>query len=107
MREPVAQQGDGLGEKHLSTVRVSLIASVAALGGFLFGFDTAVINGAIGALERNFTAHAAAVGLSVSSALLGAAAGAVLAGRLADRHGRTRTMLATSLLFVASAAGSG
>ncbi|WP_437619692.1 sugar porter family MFS transporter [Sorangium sp. So ce1151] len=107
MREPVAQQGDGLGEKHLSTVRVSLVASVAALGGFLFGFDTAVINGAIGALEKNFTAHAAAVGLSVSSALLGAAAGAVLAGRLADRHGRTRTMLATSLLFVASAAGSG
>ncbi|WP_438004551.1 sugar porter family MFS transporter [Sorangium sp. So ce321] len=107
MRKPVAQQGDGLGEKHLSTVRVSLIASVAALGGFLFGFDTAVINGAISALEKNFTAHAAAVGLSVSSALLGAAVGAVLAGRLADRYGRTRTMLATSLLFVASAAGSG
>ncbi|MGK3960071.1 sugar porter family MFS transporter [Sorangium sp. So ce118] len=107
MRKPVAQQGDGLGEKHLSTVRVALIASVAALGGFLFGFDTAVINGALGALEKIFTAHAAAVGLSVSSALLGAAAGAVLAGRLADRYGRTRTMLATSLLFVASAAGSG
>ncbi|WP_437957151.1 sugar porter family MFS transporter [Sorangium sp. So ce119] len=107
MRDPTAQQGHGHAEQHVSTARIALIASVAALGGFLFGFDTAVINGAVGALERMFAAQAVTVGLSVSSALLGAAAGAVFAGRLADRHGRTRTMLATSLLFVVSAAGSG
>ncbi|WP_437680000.1 sugar porter family MFS transporter [Sorangium sp. So ce131] len=107
MGEPAVHPGDGPGEKHTPTTRVALLASVAALGGFLFGFDTAVINGAVGALEKVFTAHAAAVGLAVSSALLGAAAGAVIAGRLADRFGRTRTMLATALLFVGSAAGSG
>lgn len=107
MAEPAAQQEDGRGDEPLSTVRIALIASVAALGGFLFGFDTAVINGAVGALQRVFSAHPGTVGLSVSSALLGAAAGAVLAGRLADRYGRTRTMIATSLLFVVSAAGSG
>ncbi|MGK4008293.1 sugar porter family MFS transporter [Sorangium sp. So ce1036] len=107
MGEPVAQRGVGLGEAHTPTTRVALLASVAALGGFLFGFDTAVINGAVGALETVFTARATTVGLAVSSALLGAAAGAVLAGRLADRHGRTRTMLITSVLFVVSAAGSG
>lgn len=107
MREPVAQRGSEIGEAHTPTIRVALIASVAALGGFLFGFDTAVINGAVGALEILFAARAATVGLAVSSALVGAAAGAVLAGKLADRYGRTRTMLVTSMLFVVSAAGSG
>lgn len=94
-------------ERQVSTARIALSASVAAVGGFLFGFDTAVINGAVGALEKTFGARAGAIGLSVSSALLGAAVGALLAGRLADRYGRVRTMLLTAALFVVSAAGSG
>jgi MFS transporter, SP family, sugar:H+ symporter len=95
------------GGPRVPTARIVMVASVAALGGFLFGYDTAVINGAVGALQKAFGARAIAVGLSVSSALLGAAAGALLAGRLADRYGRVRTMLLTAGLFVASAAGSG
>ena len=50
--------------------------SVAALGGFLFGYDSAVINGAVSAVERQFDADAASLGFAVASALLGAAAGA-------------------------------
>jgi len=92
---------------ELSTSRVVAIAAVAALGGFLFGFDTAVINGTVGALQAQFTAGSWALGLTVSSALLGSAAGAFWAGRLADRYGRTRTMMVASLFFTVSALGSG
>ena len=61
------------------------IASVAALGGFLFGYDSAVINGAVSAIETRFEVGSASLGFAVASALLGAAAGAIYAGRLADR----------------------
>ena len=73
------------------------IATTAALGGFLFGFDTAVINGAVIALEETFQATAWIIGLSVSLALLGSAAGAFAAGPLADRVGRTRCMVWASV----------
>ncbi|HKJ11119.1 MAG TPA: sugar porter family MFS transporter [Ornithinimicrobium sp.] len=93
-------QGYYLGKAiHLSTV--------AALGGLLFGFDTAVINGAVGAIETDFQIGAGLLGFVVSSALLGCVAGAYLAGRLADRIGRTRTMVVAAILFLASAVGSG
>ena len=84
-----------------------LIASTAALGGFLFGFDTAVINGAVVALKNTFGAGDWEIGLSVSLALLGAAGGAFFAGQLADRFGRVRCMVAASVLFFISAIGSG
>jgi MFS transporter, SP family, sugar:H+ symporter len=100
-------QDPGTEGPRVSTARLALVASVAAIGGFLFGFDTAVINGAVGAVEATFGARAIAVGLSVSAALLGAAVGALVAGRLADRYGRPRTMLVTAGLFLVSAAGSG
>jgi MFS transporter, SP family, sugar:H+ symporter len=86
--------------------RILLVTGVAALGGFLFGFDTAVINGAVGAIEREFDASSFAIGLSVSSALLGSAVGAWFAGGLADRFGRVRTMRVAAVLFLASAIGS-
>jgi MFS transporter, SP family, sugar:H+ symporter len=92
---------------ELSTARVVAIAAVAALGGFLFGFDTAVINGTVGALEAQFSAGSWALGLTVSSALLGSAVGAFSAGRLADRYGRTRCMMVASAFFTVSALGSG
>jgi SP family sugar:H+ symporter-like MFS transporter len=90
-----------------STPRLVLIAGTAALGGFLFGFDTAVINGAVGALQRQFAASALAIGLTVSAALIGSAIGAFAVGRLADRHGRVRTMALTALLFIVSSLLSG
>lgn len=84
-----------------------LIASAAALGGFLFGFDTAVINGAVAALQNSFSASTGMIGLAVSSALLGSAVGAFIAGPIADRQGRVRTMVVASIMFTLSAIGSG
>lgn len=83
------------------------LATVAAIGGFLFGFDTAVINGAVNAMADDFGMGSGLTGFVVSSALLGCMAGAYLAGRLADRWGRLRVMFLASGLFTASAIGSG
>lgn len=90
-----------------SLLRVILIAAAAALGGFLFGFDTAVINGAVDALRQSFGLSAALTGFAVSCALLGSALGAWYAGRLADRFGRVRTMQVAALLLAAGALGAG
>jgi sugar porter (SP) family MFS transporter len=90
-----------------ATARIVLIAAAAALGGFLFGFDTAVINGAVDAIRGGFQLDAAKIGIAVSCALLGSAAGAWYAGSLADRLGRVRTMQVAALLLAASALGSG
>ncbi|MBD2727022.1 sugar porter family MFS transporter [Nostoc sp. FACHB-892] len=90
-----------------NTFYVVLIAGAAALGGFLFGFDTAVINGAVGALSNAFNANSVLTGLAVSLALLGSAIGAFYAGKIADRYGRVKAMVAASVLFTISAIGSG
>jgi sugar porter (SP) family MFS transporter len=81
------------------------IASVAALGGFLFGYDSAVINGANSAIQEYFNAGALELGFTVAAALLGAAAGALLAGRLADHIGRLSVMRLAAVLFAVSAIG--
>ncbi|WP_035139390.1 sugar porter family MFS transporter [Fischerella sp. PCC 9605] len=86
---------------------VILIAGAAALGGFLFGFDTAVINGAVSALSQAFNANSVMTGFAVSCALLGSALGAFVAGPIADRQGRLKTMIIASILFTLSAIGSG
>lgn len=83
------------------------ICIAAALGGFLFGFDTAVINGAVDAMTEAFGLSAALKGFAVSSALLGCAAGAWFAGPLANKLGRVPVMLIASFLFFVSAIGSG
>src|SRR5688500_17646701 len=83
------------------------IASVAALGGFLFGYDSAVINGAVSAIEGHFDVAPATLGFAVASALLGAAAGAMSAGRFADRFGRLFVMKVAAVLFVIAAIGTG
>lgn len=83
------------------------IASVAALGGFLFGYDSAVINGAVSAVEDHFDADSASLGFAVASALLGAAVGALTAGRIADRFGRLFVMKVAAVLFLISAIGTG
>lgn len=90
-----------------NTGYVLLLAVVAAIGGFLFGFDTAVINGAVTALQNDFSASPLVVGLSVSSALIGSAVGAFFAGQIADRVGRAKTMFWAAILFLISALGSG
>jgi sugar porter (SP) family MFS transporter len=94
-------------EERYNTVRAVHLAVVAALGGFMFGFDTAVINGAVTAVREDFGMSSGLTGFVVASALLGAALGAWGAGRLADRYGRIRVMVGASALFVVSAIGSG
>ncbi|MGM0575797.1 MAG: sugar porter family MFS transporter [Myxococcota bacterium] len=85
----------------------SLVSAAAALGGFLFGYDTAIINGTVVALRHHFEADSVQIGLAVSLALLGSATGAFFAGQLADRIGRTRVMMIASAAFTVSALGSG
>ena len=90
-----------------NTFYVILIAGAAALGGFLFGFDTAVVNGAVAALANAFKTNSVLTGLAVSLALLGSAVGAFYAGPIADRYGRVKAMVVASVLFTISAIGSG
>ena len=85
---------------------VVFITAAAALGGFLFGYDSSVINGAVSGIQGRFGIGDGTTGLIVSSALLGSAVGAALAGRFADRYGRIRVMKAAAVLFAVSAVGS-
>lgn len=86
--------------------RTAPFALVAALGGFLFGYDTAVINGAVTALSATFEIGSVLTGLAVAIALIGSALGAWNAGTLADRYGRLATMRTAAVLFLLSAIGS-
>ena len=81
----------------------SLLSTVAALGGLLFGYDTAVVAGAIGFLRDHFTLDATETGFAASSALLGCIVGAAGAGTLSDRFGRKRALILSALFFTASA----
>jgi sugar porter (SP) family MFS transporter len=93
-------------EQH-ATLRVLLITAAAALGGFLFGYDTAVINGAVDAIRGDFGLSAGATGFAVSCALLGSALGAWYAGPLADKYGRLQTMRLAAVFLAISAVGAG
>ncbi len=89
------------------TSAVAWVVLVAAFGGFLFGFDTAVINGAVGPIQDVFGLSEFMIGFAVSSALLGCILGAWGGGSLADRMGRVRAMVLAAALFFVSAIGSG
>jgi SP family xylose:H+ symportor-like MFS transporter len=83
------------------------ITIVATLGGLLFGYDTAVISGAISNLAEYFSLSPAQKGWAASSALVGCIAGAILASYLSISIGRKRGMIVASILFFISALGSG
>ncbi len=87
--------------------RVLFLSIVAAIGGFLFGFDSGVINGTVDALQAAFDSNAAGTGFNVASMLLGCAAGAFFAGNLADKVGRKPVMMTTAIAFIVSAWASG
>jgi MFS transporter, SP family, arabinose:H+ symporter len=82
-----------------------LPAVIASLGGFLFGYDTAVISGTVGSVKAQFGLDEILEGWYVSSALLGCIFGVSIAGFLSDRFGRKRVLLLSGLLFTLSAAG--
>jgi len=86
---------------------IIFISLVAALGGFLFGFDSGVINGTVTALSTTFETDNIGTGFNVASVLLGCALGALTAGPLADKVGRKPVMLGTAIIFAISAYGSG
>ena len=86
---------------------VLLISCVATLGGFLFGFDSGVINGTVDGLQVAFNSEEVGTGFNVASMLLGCAAGAALSGKLSDMFGRRTMMIAAAVFFIISAFGSG
>ena len=83
-----------------------MLTAVAALGGLLFGYDTAVISGVIGFLQTKFGLTAAMKGWAASSAIIGCIFGAMIAGWVADKTGRKKVLLRTAALFGISAIGS-
>lgn len=91
-------------------IKLIIVCAAAAVGGFMFGYDTSVINSAVKALtspDSGFGVTGFMSGFTVSSALVGCAVGAWFAGKLADRYGRTKVLIGASILFVACALVSG
>ncbi|MBS0029242.1 sugar porter family MFS transporter [Chitinophaga sp. 22321] len=86
---------------------ISLVSFVAALGGLLFGFDTAIISGTIPYISSYFQLNEYMLGWSVSSILIGCALGAMLAGIMADRYGRRISLMICAVLFAVSGIGAG
>lgn len=83
------------------------LAIAGAVGGFLFGFDSSVVNGAVDAISKSFGLGEALTGFTIAVALLGCALGAYLAGRIADAKGRLPAMKLGAALFLVSALGTG
>ena len=97
-------------ENRDATINLPLIAAivgVATIGGFMFGYDSGVINGTQEGLRTTFNLSEVWLGITVSALLPGCAVGAFIAGRSADRFGRRRVMLAAAMLFILSALASG
>lgn len=92
--------------KEKDNVFLILVTFAAALGGLLFGFDTAVISGAVTFIKTYFDLDDIALGWAVSSLLAGCIVGVIASGKPADVLGRRKTLLVASLLFLISAIGS-
>ena len=90
-----------------STLYIVTISCIATIGGFLFGFDSGVINGTVDGLRGAFQSDSVGTGFNVASMLLGCAVGAFFAGWLADKFGRRAIMRVAALFFIVSAWGSG
>jgi len=86
---------------------IAAIVGVATIGGFMFGYDSGVINGTQEGLKSTFHLSEGWLGVTVSALLPGCAVGAFMAGRLADVWGRRKVMLAAAALFIISALGAG
>ena len=85
---------------------VTIISIIAAMGGLLFGYDTAVIAGAIGSIQTIFDLSPALTGWAASSAIWGCMIGVIFAGFLSDKFGRKKVLILSAILFFISAVGS-
>lgn len=85
---------------------VIIISVIAAIGGLLFGYDTAVIAGAIGSIQTIFDLSPALTGWAASSAIWGCMIGVIFAGFLSDKFGRKKVLILSAILFFISAVGS-
>ena len=85
---------------------LAMVCFIAALGGFLFGFDTAVVSGTLEYLREQFQLQSLMEGVVVASALVGCMMGALVAGTLSDRFGRKVVLIISAMLFLVSAGGS-
>ncbi|MFJ9903978.1 sugar porter family MFS transporter [Streptomyces sp. NPDC101152] len=107
MTSTAQAQKSGAGTAHPDHLgHVIFIAAAAAMGGFLFGYDSSVINGAVEAIRSRYDVGSAALAQVIAIALIGCAVGAAYAGRIADRIGRIRVMQIAAVLFTVSAVGS-
>ncbi|MGW1783563.1 sugar porter family MFS transporter [Streptomyces sp. NPDC002143] len=107
MTSAAQAQQPGAGTAHPDHLgHVIFIAAAAAMGGFLFGYDSSVINGAVEAIRDRYDVGSAALAQVIAIALIGCAIGAATAGRIADRIGRIRVMQIAAVLFTVSAVGS-
>src|SRR6476620_467132 len=100
--------GSATSRSGLAFMKALVIRSavVAALGGLIFGFDTAVISGAEEQIQHVFGLSDAKLGFTVTTALIGTIVGALVAGRPADRYGRKKVLYAIGVLYVVGALGS-
>ncbi len=101
---PVPASGDSASASKLSALGFRS-AAVAALGGLLFGFDTAVISGAEKSLERLFALDSFWLGLTVATALIGTIVGSIVIEKPADSIGRKKTLFLLAVLYFVSSAG--
>ncbi|MFV3130405.1 sugar porter family MFS transporter [Niveispirillum sp. KHB5.9] len=93
----------GSREEQVNMGFIAAIVAVATIGGFMFGYDSGVINGTVEGLKKAFNSNSVDTGFNVASILLGCAAGAFSAARLADIIGRRKVMMIAALLFIISA----
>jgi SP family sugar:H+ symporter-like MFS transporter len=106
--QELPQMARDLGESQNANMGfIIFISVVATIGGFLFGFDSGVINGTVDGLQAAFNSNSVGTGFNVASMLLGCAVGAFFAGTLADRLGRKFILIISSVMFIISAWGSG
>ncbi|MEU4266978.1 sugar porter family MFS transporter [Streptomyces sp. NPDC026092] len=101
---PPPSEGRAAHPDHLG--HVIFITASAAMGGFLFGYDSSVINGAVEAIRDRYDIGSGTLAQVIAIALIGCAIGAATAGRIADRIGRIRCMQIAAVLFTISAVGS-
>ncbi len=92
--------------KKQSSLYVISLSFIASLGGFIFGYDTAIISGCNSFLQTHFQLSPAMLGWVVSSALLGTILGCIISGAITDRFGRKKALILAALLLSLSAMGS-